>query len=164
MATNFLWYAGSSNNGLLIASPLTLLSSEFDNLASTDTALSSAGGSSGLFNNSNTGQGMICDVFLTLGTISSALSAGANLSGWWIESPDSGSTFEHTVTNSALARPPDFIIPLPATAITGGWQYKGAGPVMVPALPFYVFVQNNTGQEFAASGSTLRLAPYAMQY
>jgi hypothetical protein len=163
MATNFLWYSGSSNNGLL-TSAVTLMTTELNSIANAGTAVSSVGGSSGTFTNANIGQGMIADLFLTLGAVGTALSAGANLSGWFLTSPDGGTTFENTVSGAAQARAPDFIIPLPATTITAGWVYKSAGPVMVPALEFKVFVQNNSGQTWASSGNTIKLAPYAMQY
>ena len=163
MVSNFLWNAGTSNNGLL-ASALSLLTTEMNSLATAGTALSSVGGSSGVFTNSNTGQGMVGDVFLTLGAIGTALSAGANLAGWFLTSPDGGTTFENTVSGSAMSRPPDFLIPLPATTITSGWVYKSAGPIMIPALEFKVFIQNNSGQTWASSGNTLKLAPYAMAY
>lgn len=162
MSTNFLWYPGTTNNGLLTTA-VTLMSTEMNSLANAGTAKSSVGGTSGKFINGNTAQGMIGDMFLTLGTIGTALSAGASLSGWFLTSYN-GSSFENTVSGSSMSRPPDFYIPLPATTITSGWIYKAAGPVMIPALEFYVYVQNNSGQTFASSGQTLILAPYAMQY
>lgn len=164
MATNFLWYTGSSANTGLLGAAISLQTTEMNSLASGSTAVSTVGGVSGAFTNSFTFQGMIGEVYLTLGTIGSAMAAGANLAGWFLASPDAGSTYEHTVINSALSRPPDFLIPLPATTNTAGWIYKGAGPIMIPALIFKVYVQNNSGQAFAASGNTLKLAPYAMQY
>ena len=158
----FLWNAGTSNNGLLISSALSLLTTEMNSLANSSVAVSSVGGSSGVFTNSNTGQGIWGDILLKLGAISSALSAGACLAGWFLTSPDGGTTFEPT--GAAPSRPPDFLIPLPATTITAATSYKSAGLVRIPALPFKIIVQNKTGQTFAASANTLILAPSAVTY
>lgn len=161
--TNFLWNAGTSNTGLL-TSATTLLTTEMNSLANNATALSSVGGSSGVFTNSSTAQGMMGEIYLTLGAIGSGLSNGACLPGWFLVSPDGGSTFENVVSGSAMARPPDFVVPLPATTITAGWVYKSASFVMIPALEYKVFVQNLSGQSFAASGNTIKIAPYAISY
>ena len=163
MTSNFLWYPGSSNNGLL-TSALTLLSTELNSVATAGTAVSSVGGTSGVFTNSNTAQAMFGDLYLTLGAVGTALSAGANVAGWFLTSYNSGTTFENTVSGSAQPRAPDFTIALPATTITSGWVYKTTGPVLIPTLEFKVFLQNNSGQTFASSGNTLIAALYAAQY
>ena len=163
MTANFLWYPGTSNNGLLV-SALTLMTTELNSLASGNSASSSVGGSSGVFTNSNTAQGMVGEIYLTLGAIGSACAAGANAAGWFLVSPDGGSTFENVVSNTALPRPPDFLVALPATTITAGWVYKGISPVMIPSLEFKVYLQNNSGQTWASTANTIKLAPYAMQY
>jgi hypothetical protein len=160
-ATQFLWGPGTSNNGLL-ATALTLLTTEMNSLATGNTALSSVGGSSGKFTNSNTAQGMIGRLFLTLGTIGTALTAGAAASIWWIPSYD-GTHFETTVSNASQARSPDAVIALPSTTITAANIYASA-PTFIEALEFYTFLQNNTGQTFASSANTLALAPFSMQY
>lgn len=162
MSTNFLLYPGTSNNGQLV-SPFSVLTTEMNSLANAGTALSSVGGTSGVFNTSNTGQAMVGNISLTLGAIGTALSAGAVLSGGFILSYDAGSTFENTVSGASQPRAPDFIIPLPATTITAGWKYSAVN-VLLPAFPFKLFVQNNTGQTFASSGNILTIAPFAYQY
>lgn len=161
MPTNFLWNSGTSNNGLL-ATAFNLLSTELNTLTNTSIAVSSVGGTSGVFNQSNTAQAMLGELFLTLGAIGSALSAGACIAGWFVESYDGGTTFEQS--SVAETRPPDFIVPLPATTIGAASIFKAAGLVRLPALPFKVMLQNNTGQSFAASANTLKLAPIAAQY
>ena len=162
MATNFLWAPGTSNNGLL-TSAFNLMTTEMNSLASNGTATSSVGGTSGLFTNSNTAQGILSELFLTLGAIGTAVVAGGGVAGWFLVTPD-GSTFENTVSGNALARPADFFIPLPQTTITAGWVYKSAGAVILPTLKFKVFVQNVSGQAMAATGNTIVAAPYAVQY
>jgi hypothetical protein len=161
MATNFLWDAGTSNNGLL-TSAVTLQSTEMNSLANASLIVSSVGGASGVFTNSNTAQALLGEIYLTLGAIGTALSAGANLAGWFLTSPDGGTTYESTTVQPA--RPPDFWVPLPATTISGGTTFKAVGPIGIPALEFKVLVMNNTGQALAASANTIKLAPVAVQY
>lgn len=173
MPTNFLWYSGySSNDGLLQAQTQLLhgtgSSDELYGLATAGYNVSGTSGTSGVFNNASgsagTDQAIFAELFLTLGTISSALSAGANIAGWFLQSPDGGSTFDGS-SGVAPSRTPDFIIQLPATAITAGWIFKAAGMVQLPALPFKVGIQNNTGQTLAAAATNyLRAAPVAIQY
>lgn len=167
MPTNFLWYAGASSNSGLLASAQNLLTTELESLTNGSVAVSSVNGTSGVFNNSNFGQGIWADLFFNVGNpgIGSALSAGANLTGWFLTSPDGGTTFEPT--GAAPARPPDFIIPMPATTITASTVYKSAGLVRIPALQFKCLVQNNTGQTFGNGGTAvpyLNVAPSAVQY
>lgn len=167
MPTNFLWNAGTSNNGQLVA-PFNLLTTEIESLTNGSVAVSSVGGSSGVFNNSTTGQGMLAQIQLSLGNpgVSTALSAGACLSGWFLESLDGGTTFESATV--APPRPPDFIIPLPATTIAAGAApFNATALVELPPFPFKVSVQNNSGQTFGNGSTTapfLKCAPVAMQY
>ncbi len=145
MSTNFLWYAGSGSNGLL-TTLLSLLTTELESLTNGSGVLSSVNGSSGVFNNSNTGQGQLADLFFNVGNpgIGSAISIGGCLSGWFLTSPDGGTTFESTA--SVPVRTPDFSIPLPNTTISAGSVFKSNQPVIIPALPFKVYAQNNLGQ------------------
>ena len=167
MSTNFLWYAGSSNNGLLTPA-VSLQTTELESLASAAVIISSVGGSSGVFTNSNTAQAIWADLFLSIGNpgMVGTLSAGANVAGWFLTSPDSGTTFESATV--APPRPPDFIIPFPAaTNPAASSFFKAAGLVRIPALEFKVLVQNNTGQAIGNGGTTvpyLKMAAVAVQY
>ena len=161
MAVNFLWYAGTGNSGLL-ATAFNLQSTELNTLTTGSIAVSSVGGTSGVFSQVSTGQAIWGEIFLTLGAIGSALSAGANMAGWWVQSYDGGTTFEQSAV--VEARSPDFIVPLPATTIGAASIYKAAGLVRLPALQFKVMLQNNTGQSLAATANTVKLAPIAAQY
>ena len=78
---------------------------------------------------------------------------------------DGGTSFEPN--NVVPARPPDFIIPYPAAALGTGTIWKSAGLVLLPALQFYVFCQNNAGATLGSGATTaqwLKAAPVAMQY
>lgn len=161
MAINFLWQAGTSNSGLVVSS-FNLLTTELNSLTNTSLIASSVGGASGKFTNSNTGQAIWGEIFLTLGAISSPLAANPQLNGWFLVSPDSGSTLESKTVQPP--RNPDFIVPLPATTIGAGSVYKASGLIKLSALQFFVLVQNSTGQTFAASANTLQLATTAVQY
>lgn len=152
---NALYAPGTSNSGLL-TSAISLQTTELNALANASVIVSSVGGTSGLFTNSNTGQAKVGEIFFTLGTVTT-MSAGANLAGWFLQSPDSGTTLESLTV--VPPRPPDFIVPLDAT--TGNKVYKAAGQVRLPALQFKVLVQNNSGQAFTSTGNTLKLAPIA---
>jgi len=158
--TPFLWGTGTNNDGLL-ATLLTLQSTELNSLANAALIISSVGGSSGKFTTANDGAAIWGDLFLTLGAIGSTLSAGANLAGWFLTTPD-GSNFESLTV--AAPRATDFIVPLPVSTIGAGSMFKAAGLVRLPALPFKVLVQNNSGQAFAASGNTVKVAPVSVQF
>ena len=157
MTSPFLWLPGT--NGLLISSPLTLLSTELNALASGASATSAVGGpsSNGIFNQTNTGSGLWGYMQLTLGSIAGALANGSVASGWFLKSFDGGATFEVADADS-----PHFYIALPATAITAGTKRGAMGQIIqLPAVSFKVQLQQITTQSFAGSGNTLVIAPVA---
>jgi len=159
-ATPFLWQPGVANNGLY-APALTLMSTELNAVASGSVALSSVGGSSGVFSNSNTGQVIWSPLVLTLGSTAGAFQTGGNLSCWFLQSVDDV-TFEGGV--AAPPRAPDVVFPLPAAALAATATFLSQGLVRLPALHFKVLCQNNSGQTLNASGNTVVLAPTAVQY
>lgn len=167
MATNFLWYAGTTPNNGLLATAVTVLSSELASLASSGTTISSSvttGTSSGIITSSMTGQGIWGEVWLTCGTsLATGPSAAGSISGWFLVSPDGGTTFERTVASTPMSRSPDFIIPISTNAVTALDVFKAYGPVMIPALEYKVFVQNNLGVTMPSSAN-IKLAAYAVQY
>jgi hypothetical protein len=152
------WYLGSSNNGLYSAL-LTLESIELNALANGAVAVSSVGGTSGLFNNSNTGGAQLGEIFFTSGATATC-TAGGNISIWFLQTGD-GTTFE-TATAAQMVRSPDAIIFLPTAAISTN-TYKAPGPINVPALQFKVMTQNNCGAALGGTGNLIKLAPIAGQ-
>lgn len=167
MATNFLWAAGTSNSGLLNTA-FNIMTTELESLGSGSGIISSVNGSSGLFTNSTTAQAIWADIFFFAGNPSITPTAGANLAGWFMTSPDSGTSLE--LTTVVPARAPDFIIPVPASATnttSTNLTARTSGIVRVPALQFKVFVQNNLGVTMSTGATTapfLKMATFAVQY
>lgn len=167
MATNFLWYSGSTPyNGILTSSGVTIVGS-----AQTDTSvfLSSytVSNSTTTFTSSYFGQAIYGVMTLTLGSTNYspiAAAAGGNICGWFLQSQD-GTNFEK-ITSSlpSIGRPPNFIIPLTTYGATASQQFLASGLVQIPATKFQVAIQNNTSQTFASTGAYISLAPIAMQY
>lgn len=164
MATSFLWSPGTNSNGLQ-ANAFNFINTGMDGLTNGNVAVSALGGSlnNGVFKQTDTAGSIWGELFLQLGAIGVALQAGANIAGWFVESFDGGTNFEQS--SVAELRAPDFLIPLPATVIAGGAIYKASGLIRLPALPFKVMVQNNTGQTLAGAGAnSVKCAPLAVQY
>jgi hypothetical protein len=168
VSTNFLWYTGVSSNSGLVVAAVSVMTTELDSLASAAVAGSTVNGTSGVFVNTFFGQAIWADLYFSVGSpaLTGTLAVGANVCGWFLTSPDGGTTYEST--SVAPPRPPDFIIPMPAaTSLAASSFFKTAGPVMLPSLDFKVLVQNNTGQALSTGGTTapyIKVAPYAMQY
>lgn len=167
MATNFLHALGSAgfttNSGYIVA-PFNLIgSTELSGLANTSTALSSTGGTSGVFNQVIFGQAQYALIYLTVVTASWIGTAGGNITGWWLHGANSSSALEAFNATSGPARSPDWIIPLPATAAIGSTFFATG----VPALPYdtvKVVVQNNSGATLGVGNHTITVAPVADQY
>jgi len=162
--TPFLWDSGTTNNGLL-ASYLTLMTTELNTLATAAVIVSSAGGlaTNGIFNSTLTGRAQLGDVYLTLASAVTT-TAAAVFSGWFMTSPDAGTTFEQVTL--APPRSPDFVIPMPVGLLVTPFVYKSVGvhKVPIPATYFKVVVQSNAGVSFPASGNTLKLAVVGLDY
>lgn len=160
MATNFLEAAGT--NGFL-ATPVTLMTTELNTLANGNSATSSVGGTSGVFTQTNTSNAVWAQVFAT-GTTTITPTAGGYIAGWFLFSPDGGSTFELTVSNTDMPRPPDFIIPLYASALGSTWTVQGSGITRMPWWSFKLFVVNHAGVALAATGNVIKFGAVAVQY
>jgi hypothetical protein len=162
MVSNFLQAAP--------ASAVTLLTTELNALASGAAATSSVGGTSGVFTESSTSSYLWGDlVFNPGGAFGSAPAAGGYLAGWFLRSPDGGSTFETVVatpslTQPALPRSPDFVIPIDAATGASGDLKWGQGRTPLPYESYKVLLQNMTSQALAATGNTLRVLPITNEY
>lgn len=167
MATNFLHATGT--NGFIV-SPFDLFNNTdaaFDNLANGNTVTSANAGSSGKFNQTNFGSAQYGLIWFTVGDVAFTPTAGGNLTGWFIHSPDGGSTFENTDANVAIPRPPDFIIPFTAAALNTSDIIFASGLVLLPYDTVKVYVQNNSGVTLGNTTTThakLTCGPVADQY
>ena len=160
MATNFLWNTGTSNDGL-ITSTLTLVSTELNSLTSGSYVASSVGGSSGVFTNSNTAAAMWGVPSFTFGgTITPA--SPLNISCWFAESVDGGTTYEDA--SNLLARSPDFVFAFSANSYASKTVLAQGRFVRVPALKFKVFTQNNIGGTLPASGNLIKIGLIAPSF
>jgi hypothetical protein len=167
MVANFLWAAGTQ--GLITSTGVPLMQSEMASVANSSWCVSSSGGLSGVFGSSLTGQAVWGYLQLSYGSSATGSTAtgpaaGANWAGWWLTSPDGGTTFESTA--QVPPRPPDFLIPLSTGTIAASAKpFQASGLVRLPPMPFKVLMQNNTGNTMGTSPDPkLNLLPVAMQY
>ena len=151
VATDYdtVWDAGASGGNGQLAAALTLLSTELNGLAIAALALSSAGGSSGVFTNANTLQAILGVPFLILGGAVEVPATRPTVSLWFLESPD-GSTFESPA--AAPARFPDATFQFTTRSYVSGEPVIAQGrSCRLPALNFKVLAQNNLGVELPPS-------------
>ena len=169
MTSQFLWSSGNVSStvaGLVSPSPIVIFSSLQLNAATFGSVLSSTSIVSS-WTLSTTYQAVWADLFYFLGSSASTVTwaAGSNFAGWFLTSPDQTS-FESS-TGLLPTRPPDFIIPLPATLAASNSIFA-TRTVMLPALPFRVLLQINcTGllpSGASAPAPAIKAAPFALQY
>lgn len=136
-------------------------STEMASLGSGISIVSSTGCTSGVCQQSSfsiSGPMWVAPFFKAGGAFGGAPGAGGNISCWFVNSNDGGTTFEKTYTGSttqpALARNPDFIIPISTTNATTGDLYGAVGyRVLVPAGSFKIDCQNNLGVAFGSGNN-----------
>jgi hypothetical protein len=157
--TDFLWDSGGSNTGL-VGSSFSLMTTEMNSLASAAGAVSSVGGTSGLFNQTNYSSAMLCGIYLTFGASFTPGTGSPDFLGWFLFNGT-----EVAVANTDLPRNPDFIIPVVGSnAYASSSVVLAAGIVRVPPWPHKVFLMNHTGSALPSSGSSLTAFPVAMKY
>jgi hypothetical protein len=160
MATNFLEALGT--NGF-IATPFNLLTTELNSLANGSSATSSVGGTSGVFDQTSNASAIWGIPYLTA-TTTFTPTAGAYIAGWFLFSPDGGSTFETPIANADMPRPPNFVIPLDSAALGASSMKQASGIVQLPWWDYKVFVVNHAGVALPATGNVIKLGPVAIQY
>ena len=80
------------------------------------------------------------------------------ISGWYITSPDGGSSFEKNA--NPPARNPDFVIPFLASAYaTNDLIFAQSGLVRLWAPSTKILITQNTGVTLPASGNLLVCSP-----
>lgn len=160
MATNFLEAVGTSG---FIATPFNLQTTELNALGSGANVVSSVGGTAGVFTQTNFASAIWGAVHFKAGGAFTP-TAGGYLAGWFLYSPDGGSTFEKVVAATDVPRPPDFIIPLFASAYASGDIAQSSGIVRLPWWSTKVYVGNRSGVALSASGHVIQCGPVAVQY
>lgn len=160
MATDFLLDPGTSG---FKATPFNLMSTELNALSNGSSATSSVGGSSGVFTQTNFSNCIWGEVALTAGGAFTP-TAGGYLAGWFLLSPDGGSSFEKVVSNTDLPRAPDFVIPLFASAYANTEISMASGIIRLPWWSTKLFVVNHCGAALSASGHLIKCGPVAIQY
>lgn len=160
MATNFLEAAGT--NGF-IATPFNLMSTELNALGNGSSATSSVGGSSGTFTQTNYANAIWAEVYFVSGGAFTPASPNY-IAGWFLFSPDGGSNFETTFSNTDMPRTPDFIIPLQTSAYANTNIAQASGLVRVPWWSNQVFVVSHAGASLPATGNLIKAGPVAIQY
>ena len=163
MATNFLEAAGT--NGF-IATPFNLMTTELNGLTNGSSATSSVGGTAGVFTQTNFANGIWGYVHFLSGTTASTYTAGSYIAGWFLYSPDGGTSFEKAVASTDLARPADFIIPLiNSSYVVGGTDFSRSNAmVKLPEYSCKVFVVNHGGVTLPALLNKIICGPTAIQY
>ena len=163
--TDFLLEPGT--NGSIIGTPLVLMTTELNALASGACAVSSVGGTSGVFSQTNTGSGPVGMPYLTSGGSFTPL-AGQVLYGWYELSYNGGTNFESQLTTCSTTQAPfqrqaDFVIPLSAVAYAS--SSLAWGPLsFLPWLSYKVVIWNTGTTALPATGNTISIQPFAIHY
>ena len=158
MPTNFLHTPGT--NGFLVTPLAATSGTDLSGIANGSTATCTP-----VLNQTSLGsaqRGLIYFSVVTAGP--TVTTAGANLTGWYLHSPNAGTTYEGTQLNAALARPPDFIIPLPSATLVTGVVYFASGIPNLPYDTFKLYVQNNSGTALTSNNHVISIAPVADSY
>lgn len=157
MPTNFI-----QETGFLIT-PFNLMTTELNALGSATNVISSVGGTSGIFTQSSFGSGIWAAINFKAGGAFTVV-AGGYIAGWFLYSPDAGTSFERVTAAVDLPRSPDFVIPLATGATTTGDIFQSSGLVRLPWWATKVYVGNRTGVALSATGHSIMCAPVAVQY
>jgi hypothetical protein len=144
------------------------MSTELNSLANGSAATSSVGGTSGVFTQTNFANAIWSEIYFTAGGAFTP-TAGGFIAGWYLKSPDGGSTYESAIstpstTVMALPRSPDFIIPFDAVALAANNQKWGQSYFKNPWPTCKVLIQNLTGAALYSSGNLIKAGPVATQY
>lgn len=160
--TSTVIQAAAGTNGFTQA-PFSVLTTELNALASAGVATSSVNGTSGKFNQTNTGNNLFGRCWVTLGAaLGGTAVAGANLSIWFLTSTDGGTTFE-SQTISPPPRAPDIIIPVGASNYGANAVLMSSPRVNLWMETVKLVLQNNTGQALGASGNIMTCAGESVQ-
>lgn len=163
MAGNFLHTAGT--DGFVSTKRTVTWTTSLNALASGSRAISDGTADTGKFSQSSFSNCRLGMAYFTVVTTGWVVGAGGCFACWWNYSYDGGTTFEAesqttpSTTVPAVARPPDFIIPMyvGATSIAAGSVWFATGPFLLPHHSAKLIVQNMTGLLLPATAHTLTI-------
>jgi hypothetical protein len=170
MAGNFLHTAGTS--GLFSTKRAVTWATSLNGLASGSRAISDTTADTGLFTQSSFSNAQYGMAYFTTVTTGWTPTAGGSFACWWLYSYDAGTNFENesrttpSATVPALARAPDFIIPVytGGTAVSAGDVFFASSPFPLPYIHAKLVVQNMTGAALAATAHTINIFGVADGY
>lgn len=156
----------STTQEYLLGSVVTLMSTELNSLVSSAAlsagAVSSVGGTSGLFNNTAGGGGLggyLQGRFeLNLAAPGGTLTAGTAVYVWFVGTVD-GTNYEDGSASVIPARLADVIFPVRAVSTA----QRITVVADMPPGNWYVVLSHNTGQTWGATLNTLKVMPHTSQ-
>lgn len=163
MAGTFLKQAGT--DGVIGTKRAVTWTTSLNALASGSRAISDTTADTGKFSQSSFSNCQYGMAYFTTVTTGWTPTAGGVFACWWNLSYDGGTTFEvesrttPSTTVPAVARPPDFLIPVytGGTAISAGDVFFATGPFALPYQSAKLIVQNMTGAALAATAHTINV-------
>lgn len=170
MAGNFLLTAGT--DGFFSTKRVVTWTTSLNGLASGSRAISDTTANTGLFSQTSFSNAPMGMAYFTTVTTGWTPTAGGTFACWWNYSYDGGTNFEvesrttPSATVPAVARPPDFLIPVytGGTAISAGDVFFATGPFPLPFHSAKLIVQNLTGAALAAQAHTLTIGGVVSGY
>lgn len=169
MAGNFLHTAGTG--GLIGTTRTVTAAAWLASLGIGGVATSDTTADTGVFNQASFSNCMFGIAEFSHITNTFTPTAGGCLAFWWLGSIDDGSTYESLGTTTpsatvpAIARPPDFLIPVytGGTATTAGNLFHS--PVIrLPNMKSKLVIQNMSGVAFSAHNHTVKISGIADGY
>lgn len=139
-----------------IQSATTVLSTELNSLANDGNSLSSA-----ISNDGSSERFLYCMIEVSLAAQSTARSAGAHIAIYFLPTIDGGTTYSYG-DNSTDPSPGTLVATLPLDASTSARVVTIYG-VQLPPSDFKILLENKTGQAFASSNNTLKIAQYGIE-
>jgi hypothetical protein len=134
------------------------MTTELNSITNGNNAISSVGGTSGVFNNvvgtTNLDGNPYGKVEFNMAAYSGTPSTGGSIYLWFLFDVD-GTDYENGGASVTPARNPDLVIPVNATA--SGPQRVTKRISNLPVGTWFVLFQNNTGITLAASGNTIKI-------
>lgn len=156
MATNFLYATGT--NGFIVTPFNIVNGTDLQSLAN-GANVSSSGS---VLTQTDFGHAIWCEIeFQAAGAFTPT--AGGYLAGWF-PFTENASNFEKVVAATDMPRPPDFTIPLFASAYASGDRSKASGLVRCPAYSTKAYIGNRSGVTLSANSHIIYACPIAVQY